>query len=274
MLPVLSLLNRQSNMLPTETITPSRKHGYADEEFRVRFPDNNPRRFGLALIRAYLGLIHGLEVNIDSLPQEGPAQILTFHGSYLDVPSLMAIDPYWPWTQFPVRQDLFGKPLVGRMLKAWGAYPVSRDGNDSLILRQMRKLYAQGRTLSIAPQGTRTRTGRLGPMDETVVRLTILTARQGIPVYPIAVIGAYEALPPGRILPIPRKIKVLSGGAIDFGQFLHAGGMMSREEQNIGIARIMQSSIAALLPERNRPEPGTPAMWRKEDYVGNPNRRY
>lgn len=256
-----------------EIITPSRKYGYADAEFRAQFPDNTLRKVGLALVKGYLRLFHHLEVDIKSLPQQGPAQILTFHGSYFDVAALMAADPYWPWTKFPARQDLFRKRFVGQMLKAWGAYPVNRDGNDRQILQQIQNLYDQGRTVCIAAQGTRTRTGRLGPMDETVVGLTILTARQGIPVYPTAEVGAYEALPPGRYFPTPHKIKVISGGQIDFGRYLHAD-RMGREERRNGFAKIMQDAIAALLPEANKPAPNTSAMWRKEDYVGNPNRSY
>lgn len=253
-------------------ITPSQKYGFQNRELREKFPNPILRAVTHALLNTYMRTYHQMTDEIGSLPNTGPALILTGHFSYLDTVALMVADPYWPWTKVPVRQDIFEKPVLGKILDVWGAYPVNRDGNDSAVLRQIRVLYDSGRTVCIAAQGTRSRTGRLGPMDDTVVGLTLLTARRGVPVYPIVEIGAYESLPASRWFDLPRKITVRSGPELNLSPF--SDKSISGEQQRLACAKYIQDSIADLLPERNKPALGTPPMWTKADYVKNPNRRY
>lgn len=250
-------------------ITASQKGGYKNLQLREKFPNPLLRAVAHAVLNTYMRTYHQMTDEIDTLPNMGPALILTGHFSYLDTVALMVADPYWPWTKVPVRQDIFQKPFLGKVLDAWGAYPVNRDGNDSSVLRQIRGLYDSGRTVCIAAQGTRSRTGRLGPMDDTVVGLALLTARRGVPVFPIVEIGAYESLPNGRWLDLPHKITVRSGPQLDLSPFNERG--MSG---GLACAKYIQDAIADLLPQRNKPALGTPSMWTKADYVKNPNRKY
>jgi long-chain acyl-CoA synthetase len=55
-----------------------------------------------------------------------------------------------------------------------------------------------GWSLLLYPEGTRTRTGQIGPFREGV---GLLAVELGVPVVPIRVDGLYNVLPKGRILP-------------------------------------------------------------------------
>jgi long-chain acyl-CoA synthetase len=55
-----------------------------------------------------------------------------------------------------------------------------------------------GWSLLLYPEGTRTRTGQIGPFREGV---GVLAVELGVPVVPMRVDGLYDVLPKGRILP-------------------------------------------------------------------------
>ncbi len=65
-------------------------------------------------------------------------------------------------------------------------------------LRKMAAVLKRGRNLIIFPEGTRTRDGRIGEFKKT---FAILSSALDVPVVPVALSGAYAALPPGRRLP-------------------------------------------------------------------------
>lgn len=61
------------------------------------------------------------------------------------------------------------------------------------------------RSLLLAPEGTRTRTGEIGPFKKGAFRIA---ADAGVPVYPVVVSGAYEVLPRGVLIPRSGRLRV------------------------------------------------------------------
>lgn len=66
----------------------------------------------------------------------------------------------------------------------------------------MAEVLRQHRSLIIFPEGTRTKTGNLGEFKKT---FAILSRELNIPVVPVSIKGAYEALPSGAVFPRPWK---------------------------------------------------------------------
>ncbi len=240
-------------------VVPARLFGGRDRGYRRSFPDPLFHRLFKALIGFYMRVYHRLEVEVpDGLPAEGPFVVLTSHFSNLDTLSLICADPYYPWTTVVVKNEFMEKPLMRMALESQNGIWVKRDGRDVGAIRKiLRVLFDEKRGICIAAQGTRSRTGHLGSMDSTLMKLVLDLARRGVPVFPVAEIGTFEALPPGAHFPRPGKIRVVLGKPIDFSEL---GQGKSGEEELALVAGLIQAKIAELLPPEHRPLPGTPAL--------------
>lgn len=81
------------------------------------------------------------------------------------------------------------------------------DLNDlKTSLQKMAEVLKRGKNIIIFPEGTRTHTGELGDFKKT---FAILSRELNVPVVPVAIKGAYDALPRGTHFPRPwKKINV------------------------------------------------------------------
>jgi len=81
---------------------------------------------------------------------------------------------------------------------------INADVRESI--QKVATLLASGKNIIIFPEGTRTLDGALGEFKKT---FAILSKELGVPVVPVAIRGAFEALPAGSRLPRPfRRISV------------------------------------------------------------------
>jgi long-chain acyl-CoA synthetase len=81
---------------------------------------------------------------------------------------------------------------------------INKDLKESI--QRMAEVLRQKRNLIIFPEGTRSKTGNLGDFKKT---FAILSRELNIPIVPVTIKGAYEALPSGSKFPIPwKKISV------------------------------------------------------------------
>ena len=79
-----------------------------------------------------------------------------------------------------------------------GAIPVDRDGDARPALAVARQALDAGRSLLIHPEGTRTKSGALGPFRPGAALLSLET---GIPLIPVRIRGAFQVFPESRKLP-------------------------------------------------------------------------
>lgn len=244
------------------------KYGRDNPDLVLAHPQSTLNRLSRSVFnRGLRSRYHHFEVELDpNMPENGPAILLTTHFSFIDIPALELADPYYPPTGLIVKKELFNIPGLKQILKSWGAFPVDRSGKDLKAIRHIKRLlHEQKRTICIAAEGTRSRTGHLGPMDEVLLKLSLDLAKDGVPVIPTAVIGSNEAMPPGWLISKPGKIKVVTGPALDLSRW-NVGHKLPREELEAA-AFFIRDSLAQLLPEKNRPLPNTPPIWVKQDYI-------
>jgi 1-acyl-sn-glycerol-3-phosphate acyltransferase len=74
------------------------------------------------------------------------------------------------------------------------------------------------------PEGTRTRDGRLGEFKSG---FALLARRAGVPIVPVAIVGAFECWPRTRLLPRPGRIR------LEFGRVLTADEVSRMDEREL-----------------------------------------
>lgn len=122
-----------------------------------------------------------------------PYVVMSNHGSLLDVPALIATFP--GSLRMVTKEELMRVPVWGKAMLGSGFIPINRKDRRRAIeqLELAKKRVSEGITVWIAPEGTRSRDGSLGPFKKGGFHL----ARQlGASIVPTYVHGADEALPP------------------------------------------------------------------------------
>jgi 1-acyl-sn-glycerol-3-phosphate acyltransferase len=157
-------------------------------------------------------MLHGPRVlgaeHLDGL--EGPLLICPNHASHLDFSALrLALGPRRRRRlAAAAAADYFRMSPQRWFFAAWlGAFPFARAVSpDSMAAAEF--LLQTGWSVVVFPEGTRSRTGVLGPFRPGV---GLLAVRSGRPVVPVRIVGTYDALPPGRSLPRRSRVEVRFG---------------------------------------------------------------
>jgi long-chain acyl-CoA synthetase len=76
------------------------------------------------------------------------------------------------------------------------------DKDLKLSLQKLAEVLKRGKNVIIFPEGTRTKDGNVGSFKKTYA---ILSRELNVPVVPVAIKGAFEALPTGSVIPRPLK---------------------------------------------------------------------
>ena len=183
---------------------------------------------------ALMRLLFRLEVRgREHVPQSGPVMLVCNHVSVLDPPLVGGASPRE--LHFMAKEELFRIPLFGRLIAALNARPVRRDGSDSRALKAALRLLGEGRALLVFPEGTRGVEGRLGEAKPGAGMLAVMS---GAAVVPVHVSGSGRALPPGRTVPRPAKVRVRFGPPLHFKP---ARGEERKEEYREATREIMRA---------------------------------
>lgn len=159
--------------------------------------------------------------NMEALPEEGPAILVSNHLSFSDSFFLPLVTRRR--ITFLAKQEYFtGKGIKGLISRAFftgvGQVPIDRTSGraaEAAITTGIRIL-DEGHMLGIYPEGTRTADGRLYRGKTGVARMAL---EGHAPVIPVAMIGTYEIQPPGRIRPRIRRVGVCFGDPLDFARY-------------------------------------------------------
>lgn len=144
-------------------------------------------------------------VGQEHIPAKGPYIIAANHQSMFDGLWIMGGIPKAHIPQFSCiagadLQKNYG--LIGRiMLQVGRAILVDRHGNPIRGLIVAKKKLDDDNRVMIHPEGTRTYTGRIGPMKNGAGYLAVKT---GAPIVPAYINGAYEIF--SRYMPVPYPI--------------------------------------------------------------------
>ena len=197
-----------------------------------------------AWVRVILALYHRLEIRgRENLPNEGPFILVSNHASHLDTAVLACS---LPWRlrvdAFPIAagDTFFTTPIIAVASAVLiNALPMWRKRRGiAHELAELRQRLSSRRYIYIVfPEGTRSRTGEMGPFKSG---LGMIVAGTMVPVVPCRLRGTFEALPPGRHVPRPRKIH------LNIGQSLRFEDLADNRQGWDEIAARVQAAVSSL----------------------------
>lgn len=140
----------------------------------------------------------------ENLPAEGPFIVASNHQSYLDGLFVAACLPreVINHTFFFAKRDHVRTRFAAWMAKRCGVVVVDQHTHRESILT-LGEALKRRQNVVIFPEGTRTATGRLGSFKRM---FAILSVELHVPIVPVAISGAYAAMPKGRHIPLRRKV--------------------------------------------------------------------
>ena len=183
----------------------------------------------------FIGGIRMEEVDRRRVEPFRPRVYMPNHQSLADMPQVLYLLPKANGTL--IKKEAFRVPLVGWAFRAAGFMPVDRS--SPMAARQSLEAAVsalrEGQSFVIAPEGTRSRTGELGPFKSGGFRLAV---RARVPIVPITVTGARDVLPKGGALIYPGTIQVryhdpVETEGIDVRDRAQIGALMERVREAI-----------------------------------------
>ena len=181
--------------------------------------------------------IEGLE----NVPKEGGLIIISNHISNFDPPLLSCSIPRRMY--FLSKRGIF-KPGVAQFLRAFGAYPVGRDGQDLEAFNWSRRILTQGGAVCLFPEARR------APGAKMVTALpgtALLALRARATLLPVAVTGTQH------LTPLPRIFFPVGNFTVRIGKpFTLPEAPRIRREQLDALTTSMMLKVAELLPPEYR----------------------
>jgi 1-acyl-sn-glycerol-3-phosphate acyltransferase len=129
------------------------------------------------------------DAQMTKVPATGPLILVTNHVNFLEIPVLHSrLRPRR--VVGLAKAEAWDNPVLAWLFNLWGAIPVKRGEPDLAALRSCLDFLRNGGILVVAPEGTRSRHGRLQRGHSGIVTLAL---RSGAPILPLAFYGG-EAL--------------------------------------------------------------------------------
>ncbi|MFJ4468629.1 lysophospholipid acyltransferase family protein [Streptomyces sp. NPDC089424] len=161
--------------------------------------------------------IEGLE----HVPASGAAIVAGNHLSFSDhflMPAILKRR-----ITFLAKAEYFTGPgikgrLTATFFRSAGQIPVDRSGKDAgqAAIREGLGVLSKDELLGIYPEGTRSHDGRL---YKGKVGVAVMALKAGVPVIPCAMIGTFEAQPPGKVVPRLHPVVIRFGEPLDFSRY-------------------------------------------------------
>ena len=199
--------------------------------------------FGVQLVRFLLWAgARATFAGAENVPRSGPLMVVSNHLCYADPPILATLIPRH--IVFMAKEELFRWPL--RPITLWyGGFPVRRGSADRKAIRTALALLEHGLALGMFPEGTRSRSRRLG---EGQMGAGLLALRSGASILPVGIAGTDALRSPLSLLRRP-CLSIKIGQAFTVGPYPDASRSMAVAQAT----ETIMARIEELLPPEHRP---------------------
>ncbi|HEX7285723.1 MAG TPA: lysophospholipid acyltransferase family protein [Candidatus Angelobacter sp.] len=172
-------------------------------------------------------------VGLDQLDSAGTYIFMSNHVSNLDPPALVPMIPRR--TSVLAKKEIWKIPILSKALDLAEIVPVERSNREAAIesIRRAGEVMQHGINMTIYPEGTRSRDGRLLPFKKGPFHLA---AETGFPIVPITILGTYEMMPKGQWIAKPGTATMVFHPPVDPAKFATREELMEAVRQAINSA--------------------------------------
>lgn len=182
----------------------------------------------------------GLSVDVEGRDEDkiDPAGTYIFmcnHVSNLDPPILLTRLPRR--TSVLVKKELFQVPVLGRAMRLGDLVSVDRSNREAAVesMHEAEEVMKRGLNMTVFPEGTRSRDGRLLPFKKGPFYLAM---DSGFPVVPVTVLGSENLMTKGSLLIRPGRVRLV----------FHAPVLPAKFADKEDLIQAVRREIASALP--------------------------
>ena len=165
--------------------------------------------FGHRCARAWSWLIlktSGVRVRVEGLGRLDPSCCYVFaanHQSIYDIPIVFASLPFQ--LRIIAKESLGAIPFMGWHLRRAGHLLVNRSNPGAAVVRKMARLVAEGHSLIVFPEGTRSLDGAVGRFKGGPF---MIAQQSALPVVPITISGSCHVMRKGQLTVHPGDVTI------------------------------------------------------------------
>jgi 1-acyl-sn-glycerol-3-phosphate acyltransferase len=152
----------------------------------------------------------GKVYDAQNVPQTGPVVIVSNHASNFDPP--IVSNCVGRPVAYMAKEELFKIPVLRRVIKLYGAYPVNRGSADRAAIRSALEYLEKDWAVGVFLQGTRTPDGRITDPKRGAA---LLAAKAKVPLLPVCLWGSEKIEEKGSLIPHAVPVSVRIGKLID-----------------------------------------------------------
>lgn len=161
------------------------------------------------LCRFWFGTILGTRViGLENIPEEGSFILAANHVSNWDPPFLGTFMKRE--VCYMGKEELFKNPIMAAICRGLHVFPVKRGSADKTAIKTAIKIIKDGKCFGIFPEGTRSKTGKLGKAEAGV---SLIAAMTKAPIVPAAIINTEKIFSKEKFFP---RLAVVYGKPIKF----------------------------------------------------------
>ena len=155
----------------------------------------------------------GTRVAVEGLERLDPSRSYVFaanHQSIYDIPIVFASLPFQ--LRIIAKESLGKIPFIGWHLARAGHVLVDRSNPGPGVVKRMAKLVAEGHSLIVFPEGTRSVDGTIGRFKGGSF---VIALQSGLAVVPITITGSRHVMTKGKLLVRPGDVSLVVHEPID-----------------------------------------------------------
>jgi 1-acyl-sn-glycerol-3-phosphate acyltransferase len=123
----------------------------------------------------------------ERIPRSGGFIMAVNHVSWIDIPLFAYANPRN--TYYIAKAEAHAIPGLGQFIRAFGSFAVRRGESDREAVRRMREIVREGGCLGVFVEGTRQRSGVLGPIQPGAAMVAV---KENVPIVCGAIYGSKE----------------------------------------------------------------------------------